>query len=633
MSRHALAAEVYDTLLPRPSVSTAEWACRHIVLPQDSNLKGNFRLDLFPHAREILDCCDDPEIEEITVQAASRMGKTMLSIAFIGKTGATDPHPMAFADADQKSTERVLGRMWRTFARCAPLAAVLPPERRRRSDRLVFATFTVEGAWAGSPATAADYPAYVVVLNECDKMKPRSTDTEADFRFLMFERAKGFGPGAKVLEISTPSLTDSSWIETRRLAGDNRARLVPCPHCNHFQELVTGNGKTPGGVRFERLNGRLDPQKARETAWYECAKCRRKIEEHQRYELLNSGLWVPEGCQVDKRGRIAGQPRRPGPHASFGPLSTLHSLLPGISIGRVAQEWVAALTARENRRERLRNFTNSWEARTWNPAPTATRPSDLADRLGCELPLGLVPDWGVFLTFGADVGQPADEYVFYWCVCAWGLFGRGHLVDYGLAWGKEQAAAAVRLPFSQQGRPGELTCVEGAIDSSNFTDAIYQLCRPVAGWWPIKGSSQSGFPDWYRPSLQGSDLPAPERAARIKLGAYDLLEVNTHRSQSWLEDRLNGLLTPQERDQFTIPRAALIGEPRPGIDLPRQLLGDYRDGTKWVKRYDDQHLRDALRYARVAAEHYTKNGERWSALESLQETPAGNGWFAKQRRR
>lgn len=637
MSSACFSADVYSCCLPRPSVSTAEWCCRHLALPSDANTKGMFRLDLYPHAREWLTCCDDPEVEKITIQAASRIGKTFTSIAFLIKTAATNPHPMALADADEKSTRRVIRRIWRTLERCEPIAHQVPPRRRQASDRIECTTFTIEGAWSGSPATAADYPAFIAILNETDKMRVRSIDrakdaneqsssaAEADFRKLMAERTKGFGAGAKLIQISTPTLKGGSWIEAERLAGDNRARFVPCPFCNHFQTLRCGNGKDPGGIRFEKLSGKLHVQTARDSAWYECEKCRKKIFEEHRVEMLQAGRWVPEGCHIDKRGRVAGTPARPGPHASFGPLSTLHSLLPGITIGRIAQEYVEALTAPQNRKQAMRNFVNSWMAETWDPTPPTVKPSDLVLRMAMPEPRGTVPRWAVFLTEGVDVGQVGGQFVFYWWVSAWGPHARGHCVDLGITFGWDEFLRRLTQCKYRDSTGRWFAPVLRLIDSSSFTQSIYELCAKVPGCMPIKGGSKgedidialqaTSFLDMYQVGFQTAGVDPKLLRARKEMGLGDLIIPNTDRSQDWIERRLDGTVKRTAPDWYSIPEELLLLDAVAEFDLAEQLLGEFRDGRgRWLKRIERQDLRDAFRYSMVAAWFKTKNGRLWSRI-------------------
>ena len=622
MISFAFAPEVYDCLLEKAFVPTADWAESHIIMGPDSKMQGQYRLDLFPHFREIFDAFDDPDVERITVQTAAQVGKTTFAQVCLAKTAAQNPHPMAFADADQRSTERVISRTWDLFERCDEIAPLCPPKRLQSQDRMRLKTCQIHGAWAGSASSAADYGAFVVVLNECDKMKARSTDTEADFRWLMGERTKGY-VGAKIIEISTPSLKGVSYVELQRLKGDNRQRLVPCPHCNHFQELRTGNGHDPGGVRFQKLNGKLDPDKARETAYYECEACEKKIEEHHRYEMLNSGLWVPEGCSV-KKGKLTGKPLRSCRHATFGPISTLHSLLPGGTIAKYAEAYVQALTAREQKSKAIQNFINSWEGKTYDPQPITVKADDLLERIGTDAPLRVCPQWSRFLTLAADVGAVGTELIFYWGACAWGLHSRGQLVDFGAELGSTEFVRkilAMSYPHADQGPP--LRPAITLVDSGFIANTIYDLCRPLPGWMPIKGSSddakqdfvQVDFPEMYKPGIQRTDLSAAQVKAKLRARQYDLLICNTDRTQEWIEDRISGRIKTDESNWFSVPLEALSGQIVPDVNLTKHLLGDVKNARgNWVKRYDEQHFRDQLRYNVVAAWYHTQNGNNWNRL-------------------
>ncbi|WP_437224999.1 terminase gpA endonuclease subunit [Planctomicrobium sp. SH661] len=616
-------SKVYDCVLPRPQIATKDWVCQWLKMPSDSKMKGSYRLDLFPHFIEPFDAFDDPEIDRITIQTAAQIGKTAFSQAALAKTAACNPHPMAFADANERSTKRVIRRTWRLFERCETLAPICPPPRMRSQDHMNLTTCEIHGAWAGSPSSAADYGAFIVVLNECDKMKQKSTDSEADFRWLMGERTKGY-VGAKVLIISTPALKGTSYVEQQRLAGDNRRRMVPCPFCNHFQELFMGDGKKPGGVRFQKLNGKLDPDKARETAYIQCEKCEKKIEEQHRYQMLNAGKWVKEGQEIDSKGRITGAPTRAGRHASFGPLSTLHSLLPGVTIGVYAEEFVKAITAAEGKKEAIRNFINSWEGKTFDPRPVTVQPSDIALRMGVDEPLRVCPAWSRFLTFGSDVGRVGDELIFYWWVSAWGNGGRGQLVDLGFALSKTQLLEVRRsaaYPHADNGPPLQLSAT--GIDSGSYTNEVYELTAQLPGCWPIKGSSKDAdrpfvdvdFPEMYRAGFQRSGLTALEVKAKQRAAQYDLLIANTQRSQEWVEERLTGLVKREDPNWYSIPREAIEGQVIPGVDLARHLLGDVQDEHgRWKKRYEGQDLRDAFRYSMIMAWFHTANGTNWNRL-------------------
>ena len=620
----ASSASVFACLRPRPHIRTVRWAVENIRKLPDSKVK-TYEPTLFPHCIEPLDCFDDPEIRFITLQWAAQLGKTQgVALPAIAKTGATNPHPMAWADADEKATRRVIERIWPFFESIDVLAPQCPPKARQSNGEMRLTTFKVHGAWPKSASSAADYGAFVVVLNEADKMLQFSTRMEADFRAAMKDRMAGY-IGAKCLELSTPSVKDHSWIEARRKAGDNRRRMVPCPHCNHFQELRTGNGRDPGGVKFERIKTidgfRFDSQLARESAWYECEKCRKRIEEKHRFAMLNAGLWVPEGCHI-RKGKVAGRRARPGNHASFGPLGALHSLLPDSSLGTYAEAFVQSMTPGEDYVERRRNFVNSWEGETYDRSPTTVQPSDIEIRMGIDEPLGICPLWSVFLTEGDDVGQIGEDLIFYWWVSAWGPHGRGQLIDFGISFSEKEYFDGAQdslgfknrlYPHADGGAP--LRPIRIGQDSSNFTSDIYALSKTIPGAWPVKGDSEKQKAGWLTPSVQGVGRSPEEMRARRQVGNYDLIIMHTHTSQDWVESRLTGRTKRDHPDWYSIPLEALRGEIVPGVDLKSHLLGDYRTprGT-WEKRYEAQDFRDAFRISRVMASFYMRNDQDFKNL-------------------
>jgi phage terminase large subunit GpA-like protein len=614
--------EVCDILVPRTFEPTAEWACRNVFLPPGSEIKGPFRLDLFPHSREPLECFDDPAIQIITLQWGSRVGKTVLLQAVLAKTAATKPNPMAWGDADQKSVERVFRRLWKILAKVPALEDRCPPPHVRSASRIEFPDFLIHGAWSGSASSAADYAAYVVVKNEVDKMTKRKSD-EADFFKLMDERAKGF-LGSKILNASTPSYRGRSRIESARLAGDNRRREVPCLRCGHWQTLRTGDGKKPGGIRWEKLpNGRSDPQLAYETAWYECEACGGKLLNHERQELLNAGQWVREGESVVGSGRIVGTPIRPGSHASFGPLGTCYSLLPSIHWGTIAREFLQSRQSIQARR----NYHNSWEALTWDDTPTKLEYSELAERLCGDFHRGVCPDWAVFLTRGVDI--KADGHTYWWVVCAWGIGGRCALIDWGWTGAEGEQSGDERFrhelvtrcyPHADGGpalRPA-LTLIDSG--DGEHTDEVYAFCRTCPGTLPCKGSHTSAFNTAFRLSdLTGDN--ARQRDLKARLGGLVLVEVNTERSEWWLENNLraDGDIDPTGPHGILLPLEAAVD-----FVLLDQLTNEYPDELRNERGYDVHtwkkrpghaiEWRDAARYAWVAAQWQTNHGQYWHAI-------------------
>ena len=128
----------------------------------------------------------------------------------------------------------------------------------------------------------------------------------------------------------------------------------------------------------------------------------------------------------------------------------------------------------------------------------------------------------------------------------------------------------------------------------------------------------------YKPGMQRAGHDPKLVTTRKNLGRYDLIIPNTHRSQQWLEDRLTGTVTGKDADALTIPLALLNADHPMGIDLCRQLLGDYLNAQgHWKSRTRTGYLgRGSV--AMVMAFHHRRNGKLWPNTMVRGLVPAGN---------
>lgn len=621
----AFAPSVYRTLLPRPRVATVDWSAEHV--PAPSIIKGRLRWDLFPYFREVMACLDSPEYDVITLQFAARLGKTTGVQAWLLKEIATNPHNCIWAEPDAPSLKRVFSRTWKMIDGCGPCAEKAAPPRLRSNTELRFQDCIVLGAYSGSPATAADEAAFIAVLNELDKFSHRrrldrdgNEAGEADFPQLVRDRTIGW-PGAKVVQMSTPSIKGRSRVEAERLNGDRRRYYVPCPHCGHYQTLKTGRSHDePGGIKFEKgRGGKLDIETAHRTAWYECESCRQKILDEHRYEMINAGKWVREGQSIDRRGRIRGTPLREGRHASFGPLGTHYSLLPSVTWGMIAAEFVTELLNPLKRN--LQNFINSIEGETFDPTPPETTPHELAQRLRSDIPRGECPEDACFLTLAADTGVSGSDLLFYWMLAAWRNDGTGHVCDWGAVIGADELWNVHRQAEQTAGKRPLVTGIDsggGRDDQGDaVTERIYDLCRGRRGVWPIKGSSAGLGADWYQLGFQRSGATPREIKRKKAAGLGDLLVISTAVSQSWRESLVSGRLKPDETGFVTLP-AEVAATPELYADFLDELTSDYQDERGRWKRRTANEFGDTLRITRVLAELQTRGGKLWGRLERPQ---------------
>lgn len=620
---------------------TVDWVIENV--ESISKLSVTRRVDFqkFPHVIEVLDAFDDDLINEISLQWAARAGKTQFILFCLAATIANYPSPMLFADSAEDSVREVLSRLWEVLNGTPALKDVIPPVHLQTTDKIATRVATILGAWSTAPRTAADRACRIVVCNECDKMKVSSTRTEADFRMAVRNRCRGF-KRSKIINASTPSVVGLSYVNGRCLAGDSRRRKVPCPRCGHFQELKTGDGKTPGGMRFEKLNGKLHAEKAFDTAWYQCEVCEGRIEESERFRMCNDGLWVPEGCRV-VNGQLVGTPVRAGSHASFMELHALNNLLDGITINSEAKEFVESLT-HQNRTEAIRSWINDHEGKPWDPAPSAEVVSEIEGRMAVDRPLDIVPAWAKFLTLGADVGaykllnpktnRLENDYVFHYWISAWGDDRRGGLISIGDAYGRDAFIKLIKeAKFSCPEKRGHYGLAFAVVDSGYHATSMYEMCdqHRVGGKFlvtPIKGSNKDGdkpfvndtsdprmayggfrgqMPDWQK-KLWKKLLSTGARIAN----RYELIYVHTTATELWVEDRINGRVGRDNPGFYDVPRELFTPASLEQWELPLQMAGDYFIDGAWLKRRKRQDHRDAWRYDRAAAEVYTEG--KWESL-------------------
>lgn len=604
-----------------PAKSKAvDWLPQHVVIPGETETPGAFDFNLVPHLRGIIEAADDPGVRHIYLCLAARLAKTTTGISILIHGVAEDPAPALFVSSDRDRTfDTIDGQFYPMLQACRATRDLVPPVHRRNKAHINCRHSKIRIAWSSSPSRLAGYPAKRILCSEVSKWS-KDASSEADALYLVEQRAKNY-PDCKIIYESTPGTVGKCNIThlLTREGTDQRRYWVPCPECGTFQTLEFGDASTRHGVKWEKNSrDRSDPNIAERTAWYQCVNgCR--IEDEHRPRMMRRGVWLSEGQTVDVDGTIHGE-RPKSPHVGFGPLSSLYSLMiPGW--GQIAREF---LDARYDR-EALRNFYNSTLALPWDPSPQAVKPSQVVLHMGSDDPLGIVPEWACFLTAAVDVSALADDYLFDWGVCAWGPNERGSLVDMGrtpflddfLKW-----LVTLEYPTADG---GTMPVGRVGIDSGSFSQMVYGIRQKFPGFvWALKGSSTSlenpfpkrDFPEMFRGMMAkaGRDPKVVEalRARRL----YDLIEVNTHRSQQWLEDRLCGRIKRDDPCWFSIPRQAFEEEIIPGVDLAKHLLGDRLSETgTWEKRYEEQHCRDWLRYNIVMAYQRTRNGADWANLK------------------
>lgn len=602
-----LAEAARRALMPRPVIRTLDWAREHV---QTADGRP-YDHAAYPHLGAPggpMDALDCSQYSTIWLQWASRLGKTFFGQCALMKFAACDPGPMMFASADQKLAVEVTARTYRMLEKSPALRDQLRPPHRRKQDFIELRECRCFVAWARSVSTLADKAVRIGHANEIDKWEHLSTSKEADPLKLFTDRFKEFPTHKKILE-STPAIKSTSRIERGRLGSTNCSFYAPCFQCGEYQRLEMANLKWD-----KHANGKSDRDTARRSARYVCPLCQFEHADEHRAPTIRLGVWVPEGCEVDKdwakecatdwkggsrplwRGWsespwITGTPLRDARDAGYQ-LSSLYAL--SLGWGDIAAEFVESQRNPQN----LRNFVNQWLGETWETIKQQTTWEQLGQKLiSPDIYRAIVPKWASVITIGCD-RQGDDRHP--WVCDAWGP-GRCATIAYGEAESIEDFELNVALAAWQHEDGGQPLFAEMVlIDSGHRPVNVYELCErlQMAGIPALacKGSA-SLLPSEYNVDTLGKNTSRPGTA---------ICHVDTIRSQSWIESSLHDA-DPADENGFQIFGGSL-GDHQDFLqqmlnDAPVQKVDSHNNTRESWDRIDDgipNDFRDCKRYAWIA---------------------------------
>lgn len=368
-------------LKPPDRYSPSQWAekCR-LLPPQDNAEPGRFRFTRTPYMRGMVDVVAETGVEEVVLVCGTQVGKTTAEENILGYWIDNDPGPVLIV----KSTEADVGEYIKERVRPMLESSLAQHVSQDRDDNTLRAikldTMPLYFGWAGSPGSLASRPCRYVIGDELDKWPPFA-GREADPQSLARERTATYLHRRRLIWASTPTTRDGAIWKAWEACGDRRYFYVPCPHCHEMQRLVWDRVKWVKLAESDPIK-RADEIERAGLAWYECSKCKGRIEECHKPKMLEAGEW---------RNETDAKSKRVGFH-----LSSLYS--PWRSFASMAAEWIRA----ESDIAAVMNFKNSRLAEPFeNVVKTATA-SAIRDRLANAPMPGSLPDWATTIFATAD---------------------------------------------------------------------------------------------------------------------------------------------------------------------------------------------------------------------------------------
>lgn len=573
-----IAREVLKTVVPyaRPEwvlpdkMTVSEWADRFRRLDVKTSAEpGQWSTSRTPYLKGIMDAFTDPCVDDITVMAASQVGKTEAMYNMLGFIIDQDPGPTLMVSPRADDAKSI------SYNRIKPMILASPALSRYipvNSDDITkleyhFDRMILYFAGSNSPADLASRPIRYLFLDEVDKY-PKFSGREADPIKLATERQKTFW-NKKTIKVSTPT-TRAGYIFREYSKSDQRRFYVPCPHCGKRQVFVFGQ------IRWPKEESSPEKIKNDKLAWYECAHCKKRIDDIHKQKMMLDGRWKSEKSEHNR-------------NRGFW-VSSLYS--PWLTWSDIASEFLRS----KDYVELLMNFVNSWLAEVWEEKIEETT-VDKIRNLARDYDQGIVPDDALVLTAGVDVQK--DH--FYYVIRGWGYHEESWLVraDRVERW-DDIIDVLFNTEYHRASSAETLSVYMACVDSGFRTDEVYYFCRQ----WPDKTKAIKGLEDisggrFYR----ANKIDINSRTGTVIPRGLVLWNLNV----TQYKDKLNRLVASQNPCKWHIFR-------NPGDDYLAQFTSEHkvliRNRTTgkakevWQKKREAtaNHYLDAEVYALAAAD-------------------------------
>lgn len=605
---------------PSPVIRTLAWAIENVVNDQGRP----YDHAAFPHLGAPggpMDAFDDAHVRTISLQWATRLGKTFFGQVSLMKTADTDPAPMLFASSVEKLAKESAARIYASCHKRKRLnELLLKNEREQKQDLIEFRGCKIHVAWSRSVSTLADKNIKVGHGGEWDKWEHQSTSKEAHPHKLYSDRFKDYWATRKEIKEGSPTVKGRSPIERLRIAGTNCKYNVPCPNCKRYQTLEFGKKGESHGIKWDRDEaGQHDEDLACRTARYVCRHCNGECRDYHRPWMMRRGVWVPEGCQVDDVAALAvaektiaepgchewngwrdaawiiGTPARDGADASYH-LSSLYAL--SLGWGDIAKEFLACKEVKQS----LRNFVNQWLGETWAIVEKKQTWEELGGRLIVKTPRRVVPAGYPLLTMGIDKQQE----IYVWVVDAWGPDRCSHTVDYGICESEDELKEILRRKWTLEtgGRIGIKRALVDCGYRAAVVHALVEDCRREKFRLEACRGSEKPLDTFYLPRRTNKKSANPNRL---------IIWVDTGMTQESLDHQLHSL-QPGDPGSMSLFDGSLLDHQ----DFLEQLLNDAMVEKLDTKNYITEawnridegipnDYRDCRRYSFVAMLRETRN--------------------------
>lgn len=477
-------SRVISGSLKTPLVRNAnEWAVEHRVIPNHYAESGQFDPGRTPYVEGIADAFINPKYKKVVAFKASQMGLTEFLLNIIGQIFCDDPSPTAYVAPSRKLSKSMSTERFMDMARACP---ELFKKIRNGEDSEMFEKF-INGAalrftWSSSATECASHPFRYVLIDELDRMV-QDVEGEGDPVTLFFSRMRTFFNSCMAI-VCTPTIKDSSPVETQYLMGTQQVYNVPCPHCHEYYAP---------SFKVTKWDNTIDePEEAAKTAHIECPNCEGNINNAQLKHSVQHGRYKGPNQRITTGGEIIG--KLPDTTTASFKVSGLCS--PWNTITGLVTEFLEANSAVADRLKKVQAVINTGFGELFEVKGDAPEWQELY-RLKQNYPQCEVPESVITLVAGVDIQGDCIKYV----VRGFNKHTTSYLVDYGVLFGDTNKKEiwdiledTVNMVYEGiNGNDYHISRV--FIDSGWRTHEVYKFCkRNKSRFIPVKGYEKQQLP-------------------------------------------------------------------------------------------------------------------------------------------
>lgn len=380
-----------------PTLKISEHAEKNRILPAGTPRPGPLDLSYTPYLIEPMDCMSpDSAIQRVVILKGAQQGYTMMAECVLMYYMGYCPADILFMSATADSLERWASRRleraidnynFRKFI----YAQETNTKTRRSGDKTYSKEYfgcRLDMASYNSPAAMASVDKRILIRDETDRGPVTLSTGEGSPMAVSAARVNAWGNRSKILDFSTPTTYDDSYIWKEYLKGDQRKYFMPCPKCGkhiqfemEFEPKIKGYGFEPIKKKGEIVD-----------CVYIC-ECGYAIKEHEKQEMLECGEWRPTAISTDRYLRSYYSPSVLAPSAM-------------LSWSKIYKKY---LESQEDQDIGMRTFQNIYAGLPFQESLQQIKIDD-ANHLRGNYERGSIPDGVLFLTCGVDIQRGKEVY-------------------------------------------------------------------------------------------------------------------------------------------------------------------------------------------------------------------------------